>query len=525
MSSRTNLETWQVHKPAVTSASGLVATQHYLASEVGAQVLREGGNAVDAAIATGLAIGVVEPWMSGIGGGGFMQVFDNASGTVTGIDFAMVSPLATDPGDYPLSGGMSGMDVFNWPSVVEDRNAKGPYSIAVPGHISGVAKALERYGTWSWQQVIEPAVELARFGLPIDWFATLKIANFARDLAAYPTSREVYLADGLPPVAPVDGRIVGMPWGNLTTTYERLREAGPDDFYSGALAADIARDAADVGCKMTLDDLAAYEALPFDTECFEYRDARVWAPTGLNAGPSLRMALETLSETSVGDSHGADGAPSLETYRRWANALLGAYEYRLRHLGVGAGVDGGNTTHLGVVDGAGNIVSWTQTVMSGFGSKVVFPRTGMTMNNGMMWFDPVAERPNSIRPGVRPLSNMCPTIVELGNGFRFAIGACGGRKIFPAVFQLISMMVDLGLSVDQAMHCPRLDVSGTQTVTLDDRIASSIVDSMSNEFEITVAAHAVYPNLFALPNIVGIGGDSFTGGAFIMSPTAKVAIP
>jgi gamma-glutamyltranspeptidase/glutathione hydrolase len=516
MSPRSTLETWQVRKPAVTSSSGLVATQHYLASEVGAQVLREGGNAVDAAIATGLAIGVVEPWMSGIGGGGFMQYFDSAKGTVTGIDFAMVSPLATDPDDYPLSGGVSGMDVFNWPSVIEDRNAKGPYSIAVPGHISGVAKALERYGTWSWRQVIEPAVQLARFGLPIDWFATLKIANFARDLAVYPSSREVYLADGLPPVGPVDGRILGMPWGNLTSTYERLQQSGPDDYYSGALAEDIARDA---------DDLAAYEALYFETESFAYRDARIWAPSGLNAGPSLRMALESLSETSIAESRGPDAGPGIDAYRAWARSLLGAYDYRLRNLGVGAGADGGNTTHLGVVDGAGNIVSWTQTVMSGFGSKVVFPRTGMTLNNGMMWFDPVAGRPNSIRPGVRPLSNMCPTIVELGNGFRFAIGACGGRKIFPAVFQLISLMVDFGMSVEEAMHCPRLDVSGTQTVTLDDRVSSTIIDSMSEEFEITVAAHGVYPNLFALPNIVGLGSDGFTGGAFIMSPTAKVAVP
>ena len=510
-------ETWTISKPAVRGDRGLVSTQHYLASEAGARVLRDGGNAVDAAVAAGLALGVVEPWMSGIGGGGFMQYFDASTGRVEGVDFAMCAPIGLDPNDYPLVEGTNASDKFNWPTVLEDRHTTGPYSIAVPGYIAGAQRALERFGTWSWADVIAPSLELVRFGLPLDWYTSHKIMNSARELIQFPASQRIYLPDGLPPVGSISGEVSGLSWRELVETYECLSAEGPSAFYRGDLAAALAQDAEDVGSSVRLADLERYEASEFDGVVTEYRGAKIWAPQGLNAGPSLVRALEELEARMPVDA----GGPDAGAYCAYADVLLEVYAERLERIGAQAG--SGNTSHQGVVDADGNIVTWTQTVMSAFGSKVVLPRTGVTMNNGIMWFDPVPGRPNSITPGVRPLSNMCPTLVEREDGFRFAVGACGGRKIFPAVMQIISFLVDYGMSLDDAMHTPRIDVSGTDEVSVDPRLSDDSIAALQAGRNCTVAEHGVFPSRYALPNVVGQDADGFIGGAFVMSPTANIA--
>jgi gamma-glutamyltranspeptidase/glutathione hydrolase len=169
------------------------------------------------------------------------------------------------------------------------------------------------------------------------------------------------------------------------------------------------------------------------------------------------------------------------------------------------------------------MVALTQTLLSVFGSKVVLPETGILMNNGIMWFDPRPGQPNSLAPGKRPLTNMCPTVVDAGNGLRIAVGASGGRRIMPAVMQLISFLVDFGMSVDDACHQPRLDVSGTPLVTVDARLPAAISDTLAEGHQVARVQHGVYPALFACPNLVvhdpnrGIN----TGGAFVMSPWSK----
>ena len=166
------IETWSVKKPAVESKGGVVATHHYAASDIGARVLKEGGNAVDAAIAAGFAIPTREPWMSGIGGGGFMMVYSAKEKRVQAVDFTMIAPRAIDPKDYPLTGGKGG-GLFQWPAVVEDRNMAGYLSMAVPSYVAGVALALETFGTRRWADLIGPAVELAEAGMAVDWYTTL----------------------------------------------------------------------------------------------------------------------------------------------------------------------------------------------------------------------------------------------------------------------------------------------------------------------------------------------------------------
>ena len=162
------IETWQIRKPAVESPHGMVASQHYEASQAGARILAEGGNAVDAAVAAGIAIGTVEPWMSGLGGGGHMLVYVAAENRAYDVDFGMRAPLEIDPEDYPLVAGTDS-DLFGWPAVVDDRNVVGPYSVAVPGFVAGMATALEQFGTRSWRDSLAPAIALARRGMNVDW--------------------------------------------------------------------------------------------------------------------------------------------------------------------------------------------------------------------------------------------------------------------------------------------------------------------------------------------------------------------
>lgn len=183
----------------------------------------------------------------------------------------------------------------------------------------------------------------------------------------------------------------------------------------------------------------------------------------------------------------------------------------------------GCTTHLTTVDRNGNMVALTQTLLSVFGSKVMLPQTGILMNNGMMWFDPRPKRPNSMAPGKHPLSNMCPTLFKTADGERFALGASGGRKIMPAVMQLISMVVDHGMNVNDAMHQPRIDVSGAPIVSVDQALDATIADTLSNKYDVLRTPNGVYPAMFACPNLVSDGnGGEQTGAVFIASPWASV---
>ena len=513
-------EHWQIRKPAVSGRRGLVATQHALASEVGASVLRRGGNAVDAAVAAGLALGTVEPWMSGIGGGGYMTVHLAAEDRVRVVEFGMRAPLAAVAEDFPLAGGATGAATFNWPRVAGDANVHGPLAVAVPGHVKGLALALERFGTWTWRDAIAPACELAEAGLPVDWYATLLIARMARGLAMYDQTRRTYLADGLPPTPGAEEAESRLRLGNLAATYRTLQADGPDAFYRGELAQRIAADLAAAGSRIRLADLHEYTARVAEPLALDYRGATVFAPGHLTAGPTIRDALRELAVRLV-----PGGEPDADAYAAYAETLLDSYRYRLAHLGEGADPRPGHTSHLCVADAAGNVVSLTQTIMSGFGARIMLPSTGILMNNGMMWFDPRPGGPNSVVGGRRPLCNMCPVVGRREDGAWFAVGACGGRRILASVFQLVSFLVDYGMSVDAAVHQPRLDVSGTDLVTIMAHMDEDVALRLERRFaETRVAPNGVGGFLFALPQLVLRHPDGLLeGGCFVPSPNARVA--
>ena len=516
MGNRAVVETWTVGKPAVEGAAGVVASQHYAASEVGARVLAAGGNAVDAAVATGLAIGTVEPWMSGLGGGGFMVVQRAGEAEAQVIDFAMVAPEGLDPAAYPVVGAAADSDLFGWPAVEGDRNLEGATSFAVPGLAAGLGLALERFGTRSWAEMVAPAIDLAQEGLAVDWYATFTIATAARALARHPDSARVYLPEGLPPVGEWGRPPPRLPLRGLAETLERLAKAGPRDFYEGAIAEAVAADCARAGAALSATDLAGYQARVLPAAGARYRGARVGAAPGLSAGPTLVAALADLEGRSVGGT-----APDAAAYLAYAECLSAAYRDRLASMGHAGGPS--CTTHISVVDRAGNLVALTQTLLSLFGSKVVLPGTSILMNNGIMWFDPVPGRANSIAPGTRPLSNMCPAILSREDGVRVALGASGGRRILPAVFQIISFLTDFGMAAGEAIDTPRIDSSGGDTVGVDSRLGPAVREAIADRFATTVEKPAVYPTMFACPNLVTdyrIAGRQ-SGAAHVRSPWAQ----
>ena len=510
-------ETWRITKPAVTSREGVVASQHYEASAVGAEVLKAGGNAVDAAVATSFALGVVEPWMSGLGGCGYMMVLDAEGGDCHAVDFHTRAPLALDPADYPVEEeGGADDDLFGWPRVKDDRNVQGPLSIAVPTQAAGMAAALERFGTMPLSQVLAPAIDLAKRGLKVDWHTTLRIALEARGLAAYKTSREHFLPDGLPVASVEQDNLAILENEALVASLERLRDAGTQDFYHGDLARLLVADLEEAGSRVGLEDLQRCEATIAPALSDTYRGAGINVPPGLNAGPTLIDALSRLA-ASWSCQETAPGAAGFEA---WADTLFAAYRHRLATMGWAEGK--GSTTHLSVVDRNGNMVALTQTLLSVFGSRVMLPRTGLLMNNGVMWFDPRPGRPNSMAPGRQPLSNMCPTIVTGSPAGNVALGASGGRRIFPAIFQLVSLLVDYGMTLEEAYMTPRIDVSGGDLVTVDTRLDEEIREALAARWP-TVEMPPSVISSYACPNTVQDLDGMKQGAAFVTSPSSAVA--
>ena len=212
--------TQQIRKPATVSKGGIVAAQSRKAAEVGAEVLAAGGDCVDAVIATTFALGVLEPWMSGVGGGGAMVLYRAREDRYEVIDYGMRAPGSLRLEDYPLTGEGAASDLFPWARVKDDRNLHGPGSIAVPGVVAGMEEAHRRHAKMPWKELLAPSVALAGEGLAVDWWTTLMIASSAADLRRYPASAAAYLQDGLPPNAP---------WGIKSERAHAAGQAQGDD--------------------------------------------------------------------------------------------------------------------------------------------------------------------------------------------------------------------------------------------------------------------------------------------------------
>jgi gamma-glutamyltranspeptidase/glutathione hydrolase len=363
---------------------------------------------------------------------------------------------------------------------------------------------------------------LARQGLPVDWFTTVKVANAAAELRLYDESRRVWLPEGLPPICPPDRDTMNLPLGRLDDTLERLAGAGPDDFYNGDIARSIVADTAAGGGVLSAADLAGCRARIVPALAIPYRGAVLQTAPGLTAGPTFARVVAQLAARQFG------GRPDADYFEAVAEALRLAYVERLANAGDVEAVKTTSTTHITATDREGGIAALTSTLLSSFGSRYVLPGTGIVMNNGVMWFDPRPGRPNSMGPGKRALTNMCPVVAMRDGRPWFGLGASGGRRIVGAVLQMASFVIDFGMDAEAAAHHPRIDVSGAEgRVGIDRRHPPAIAERLMRRPGAMLVEHTAFPARFACPNLVLRGADGRnTGITDVMSPwSGAVAEP
>ena len=270
---------------------------------------------------------------------------------------------------------------------------------------------------------------------------------------------------------------------------------------------------------MSADDLARYQARIVRTLEIPYRGVTFQTTPGMTAGPTLAQVLGRLAEERF------SSGPDADYFAALAEALRQAYAERLDSMGdveTGAAT---STSHITAADRQGGIAALTTTLLSMFGSHYVLPGTGILMNNGVMWFDPSPDRPNSIAPGKRALTNMCPVVVARGGQPWFGVGASGGRRILGAVVQMASFIVDFGMDPEAAAHHPRIDVSGGERIGIDRRLSAAIIERLLARSGAALVEHTVHPDRFARPNLVLRGADGwYRGISDVMSPwSAAVA--
>jgi gamma-glutamyltranspeptidase/glutathione hydrolase len=508
---------WHVTRLEARGRGGMVAAKTSQAAAAGAQVLRQGGNAVDAAVTTAFTAGVVEPWMNGIGGGGYMvvQAPDEAPEVVA---YPMRAPMGARPEMFPLTGHTSEEALFGWPAVVDDANVWGYTSVAVPGTVAGLALALERWGTISLAEALAPAIRWADEGFPAFWHTTLMIADDLATLKRIPATAAIFLdGDGNPPVTQEQRRPYLVRQEDLARTLRAIASDGPRVMYDGAIGQTIADDLAANGAPLTREDFARYQARIEPALSTTYGEAEVHTIGGGTGGTTL---VESLNLLSLFDLRNAGYHTPLALHRMaqafrvafadrfaWLAdttqveipiALLTSEEYAkeraatlpedrfepipaatAERTGIRHGLNpsipdypasalvsqhpgqmaDGSTTHLSVMDRDGMAVSCTQTLLSLWGSRVTVPGTGVLLNNGMMWFDPESGRPNSVAGGKTPLSNMAPVVLARNGRPFVSLGASGGRRILNCNAQLIMNVTDWRLAAQASISAPRIDCS------------------------------------------------------------------
>lgn len=546
---------WQIEKTEAVGASGMVAAKHPLSAEAGAEVLRAGGNAVDAAVAIGFAEAVVNPAMTGIGGGGNMVIWSAERGESAAIEYGMKSPAAAHEHLYDLLPGRD-TDGFGWRNTRDEANLFGYQSIAVPGTVAGLCLALDRFGTLPLAEVVAPAIRLARGGYDVTFYEALVIGRDIHRLRLFPVTAAIFLQryrdDWRTPSPELPERIVQ---SDLANTLEIIARRGRDGFYTGDVADAIARDMRANGGLIATADLAAYQPRLSGGFRTRYRGHDLLTAPWANGGVTLLQTLNLLAGFDVaalGHNTAAGLHHFIEAARRafadrfryvadpdttdvpWEGLLSAAYAYDRRaeidpSRGAAAYQPGDpwryqtpsprpvaagehrrathDTTHFCALDQHGNAVSVTQTLMSSFGSRVVVPGTGVVFNNGMMWFDPEPGQANSVGPNKRALSNMCPLVAVRDGAARLAVGASGGRKIMNAVTQIALNVLDHGMGIQDALSAPRIDCS-TEVDIVDERVDETVTDALAAMgHPIRRRAESFAPHLWASPVGIAVGPD------------------
>ena len=507
--------TWHMGKEEAIGEQGMVAANHPLASEVGIEVLKKGGNAVDAAVAMAFTLAVVEPYMNGIGGRGSMVIHLQKAGKTVVLDYNIRAPLAAHPHMYRLRA--NGETRGYYAGVEDDENLVGYKAVGVPGTVAGLCLALKKFGTLPLAEIMAPAIQYAEEGFEYDWHLRLMVAKELGALSRFPETVKTFVESHFDfnpvPFAPVDKLMQK----DLAATLKKIAREGPDAFYKGEIAKRMAADMAKNGGLITEEDLARYQPILFDPPLSHtYRGYRVVGspgPTGsrtqmemLNIlenfdlkarGPGSPETLHLLIEAfgrAYQDTFAYIGDPTVvpvpwegllsKRYAHWiaqridpqrasfARTLGNPWEFQGDGTAPPGAVPPGaierpafaqHTTHLQVVDKERNMVSQLQTLGSLFGSRVVIPGTGILLNNNMMSFNPRPDSPNCPGPWKMTWWPVTSTLVFSGDGRPLlTVGAPGGLRIVTAVTQVILNVLDHGMGMQEAITAPRLHCEGEE---------------------------------------------------------------
>lgn len=477
--------------------NGVVSSAKPEASQVGVDILKKGGNAIDAAVATAFAIGVVEPNASGLGGGGFMLIRHADTGEEVFLDFREVAPKNATPDMYEL-------DEDGKP--VDDASSVGGKAVGVPGEVAGLLMALEEYGTMSLEEVMQPAIDYAENGFKVTKNFSQMIQDNFEKINKFDATKEIYLKDGLPYE---EGDILVNK--DLAETLKKIAKNGKDAFYTGEIAEAIVDEVQKTGGIMTLEDLAEYEVKVRKPVKGTYRGYEIISAPPSSSGGTHVIQLLNIMENYDLKSMGLNTAESLHAWSEAAKLMFadrGEYMADTDFVDVPlAGLvskdyakelyeridmekaakdvehgdprkyESGSTTHFSVMDKEGNIVAVTKTINHFFGSGVTVPGTGILLNNEMDDFDVEPGRSNSIEPKKKPLSSMTPTIV-LRDGKPFmTLGSPGATRILTTVAQVISNVVDHGMDIQEAINAPRMFDNGNG-LKLEGRISEDVVKEL-----------------------------------------------
>ncbi len=467
------------------SKNGMVVSASNLASKVGLQILKKGGNAVDAAVAVGFALAVTYPSAGNIGGGGFMVIHLKDGRNLT-IDYREKAPINSSSTLYLDQKG----------DVISEKIQEGVLSAGVPGSVAGLIYALEKYGMMKLADVIQPAINLAENGFPLEYRLAESMQSYFDFFRKYESSLKVFSKNGLPYH---EGEIFKQP--DLAFTLKQIRENGRDGFYKGKVAELVVEQCKKFGGIISLEDLEKYEPVERQPIIGSYRDHEV-----VSIGPPSASGIGLVQLLNVLENFNFDSSEwgSSSYIHKLVEAMKYVYADRSVHLGdedfypvpkdwliskrygkeifskitdeaiPSENISAGNpklykeseeTTHYSVYDGQGNAVSTTTTINSGYGSKVVVDGAGFLLNNEMddfsvkpgfaNQFGLVGSNANAIQPGKRMLSSMTPTII-LKDGFPYLIvGSPGGSTILTVVLQVILNCIDFKMDIQEAINQPR----------------------------------------------------------------------
>ncbi|MBS0343079.1 MAG: gamma-glutamyltransferase [Proteobacteria bacterium] len=532
----------------VAAENGMVVSAQHLASQVGVDVLKHGGNAVDAAVAVGYALAVVYPAAGNLGGGGFMTI-QLADGRKTFLDFREKAPLAATANMYLDKDG----------NVIKGASTKGHLAVGVPGSVSGMEYAREKYGTMKRAQLIAPSVQLAEKGFVLEQGDIDLLLTATKDFGEDPASAAIFLNKAGQPYKAGD-RLVQK---DLARTLREVSTKGTDGFYKGWVAKSIADSSKAGNGIITMADLEQYKTREMaPVEC-DYRGYHVVsAPPPSSGGVIICEMLNILEGYPLKDL----GYHSAQAVHYQIEAMRHAYVDRNSYLGdpdfvknpldrlldkgyaekiravidpkkagvskdIKPGVpphEGSNTTHYSIADKWGNAVSVTYTLNDWFGAKVTAPKTGVLLNDEMDDFTSKVGVPNlyglvqgeanKIEPGKRPLSSMSPTIVTKDGKPVMVVGTPGGSRIITAVMLTMINAIDYGMTVQEAVDAPRFhqqwlpDVTNVETYAFSPDTTKILTD-MGHNLGVPQPANHLAAIIVGAPSLGGkpVANNRFYG--------------